>query len=377
MSTYIKVYFIYMAICVCFSILCAYVRVSKKQMAVVLGLLVISNGFIVAFRPLEAADTIEYINVYQRSFSIIQNYHINSFVDFFFNRNYHSMEIGFLYLMYVFYKLGFSVEFFFFSISVIMSVATLTGVYYIVKYCIGVTEVSSVPYSKIIILWEIYMLWEGILYTSVAVRSGIALGISLLALGLFLEKKKRVVSIILFAFSITIHSTAISFLIILAVFIWGTSKLTKQIFTIAWIALVIGYMFRVGDYTVKFALLITNWIFGMLKINAFSSYFLDIEFAFQKREFFLLVLIGMIVIYIYRNDKIFSKLSIIVLIGLAIYTFAYPIHAISREADLFTVFLLPMVMYTEVVCEKKQNIILQILLVMLLIPQYIMIFVQN
>ena len=286
MSAYIKVYFIYMAICVCFSILCAYVRVSKKQMAVVLGLLVISNGFIVAFRPLEAADTIEYINVYQRSFSIIQNYHINSFVDFFFNRNYHSMEIGFLYLMYVFYKLGFSVEFFFFSISVIMSVATLTGVYYIVKYCIGVTEVSSITYSKIIILWEIYMLWEGILYTSVAIRSGIALGISLLALGLFLEKKKRVLSIVLFAFSITIHSTAISFLIILAVFLWGTSKLTKQIFIIAWIALVIGYMFRVGDYTVKFALLITNWIFGMLKINAFSSYFLDIEFAFQKRSFF-------------------------------------------------------------------------------------------
>lgn len=377
MSVYIKVYFFYMAVCVCISILSAYVRVSKKQMAIIVGLLIISNGFIVAFRPIEAADTMEYVNVYQRSLSIIQNYRINNIMDFFFNRNYHSMEIGFLYLMYMFYKLGFSVKFFFFSISVIMSIATLTGVYYIVKYCIGASEISSALYPKIIILWEIYMLWEGILYTSVAIRSGIALGISLLALGLFLEKKKRVISIVIFVFSVTIHSTAISFVIILAVFIWGTSKLTKQIFTIAWIALVIGYIFRIGDYTVKFALLITNWIFGLLKINAFSSYFLDIEFAFQKREFFLLILIGIIVIYIYRNDKIFSKLGTIILIGLAIYTFAYPIHAISREADLFTVFLLPMLMYAEIVYKKKQNIIVQILLVMLLVPQYIMIFVQN
>lgn len=377
MSVYIKVYFFYMAVCVCISILSAYVRVSKKQMAIIVGLLIISNGFIVAFRPIEVADTMEYVNVYQRSLSIIQNYRINNIMDFFFNRNYHSMEIGFLYLMYMFYKLGFSVKFFFFSISVIMSIATLTGVYYIVKYCIGASEISSALYPKIIILWEIYMLWEGILYTSVAIRSGIALGISLLALGLFLEKKKRVISIVIFVFSVTIHSTAISFVIILAVFIWGTSKLTKQIFTIAWIALVIGYIFRIGDYTVKFALLITNWIFGLLKINAFSSYFLDIEFAFQKREFFLLILIGIIVIYIYRNDKIFSKLGTIILIGLAIYTFAYPIHAISREADLFTVFLLPMLMYAEIVYKKKQNIIVQILLVMLLVPQYIMIFVQN
>ena len=58
----------------------------------------------------------------------------------------------------------------------------------------------------------------------------------------------------------------------------------------------------------------------------------------------------------------------------SVSTFAYPISALSREIDMFIIMLVPMFAYAGNYCSKKYYSAIKVVSVLLIVPQYFMIF---
>lgn len=375
MSLYVFIYILYIIICFSVNLLCSYVKIKRSEIIILLFILITINSIIAAFRPVTSADTYAYIEAYQASRDVISNLEIYGIQQLFFNRSYKSIEIGFIYFM-AFNRYFFSsTRLFFFFISLIISLLSVKGIYLCSiswdKYNLQDNKSSSL---NLLTIWNTYLFWGGVHYTSVAIRSGLAIALGLCFIGLVLSRRRYVVAFVCLILAILVHSTAITYIPILLLLLYGPKKLDKKYIGIIWGMLGIGYIIGIGNYTVNSFLKFIKLMFGFLGINAFGSYFENIEFVFQKREFILILILGILLLMVYFNVRTVSRMSLIVLAGIALSTFAYPIHALSREVDIFTIFIIPIVCYAEIILSKKRFIYVKLMTLFLFIPQYVMIF---
>lgn len=377
MLIYTSTYLLYAVVCFIICLFCSSVKIKRTQGLLVLAILVIINSVIAAFRPEHTPDTLAYMEVYQNSERIIKEVQISNIGDWFFNRSYYSIELGFIFIMAVDSFLFHSVRGFFFLVALAVSVLSISGILLCVNACVENKKKRIIwDSSNLLMLWCVYLFWGGILYTSVAIRSGLSIALGLCFIGLFLSGKRYFLSFCCIVLAMSIHSTAITFVVIVVLLRYMPVCINKGTACMAWGICILCYLLGVGNYTVKIALSFIAWAFRLLKINAFSSYFTNIEFAFQKREFFVIIVTGIFLLMAYTNKKIISRLSFVVLIGIMISTFAYPIHALSREVDLFTCFVIPMICYAGMVLSQRKILYIKFVIPFLLVPQYVMVFAR-
>lgn len=366
-------YIIYIILCVFILFILKFVNIKNtKQSWIVISVLIILNAILAGTRSFDMPDTKVYKYVFDNSINIIQSTTINSFSDFFFNRDNNSIEIGFIYMMYFVKKIGFSFRFFLTFVSILTSLLFVKGMELIIwSELYDDNEYAKWIPKSLVLCWIYFVMFAGILYTSVVLRSGLSMAAGLMFIGIM--KKSNTNKIFAFCFlfiAIAVHSTGTTWILIYFLSSVIPRIINKGRFILVWGLLLLGYFMNVAQYTILGVLQCLKWIMDNFNINAFSSYFIGLEFVIQKREYFIIVVVGILCILAFEDIKIIRSMSLNVLVGVAIYTFAYPINAISREVDYFICFFIPLVSIGLFLKTKWKHFFVDLLMVCLAISQF-------
>lgn len=382
MKEYAVIYSLYVLLCIIMMLTDDVVVFKRQGEKIVLLILILINSIIAATRPIESADTITYMQTYERSISIINNTDLSyGFSAIFANRLNNSIEIAFIYIMALFKQIV-SVRIFFFFISMISNLMIVCSLNSINKY-IQVKEKRELiskdnRNSSIFSTWCYYMLLGGVLYSSVTIRAALSIAFGLAFISRMLNKGRKglLLSCVLELVAMLVHTTGIIFIFMFGVCIVFKMNIKSCIIKVIGLSLTVLYFLNISRYALSAFNNIKNVIFGILHINAFSSYFSNFEFQIQMREGFLIVLTVLLLSLVYFETRTYSIFSILILIGVALYTFAYPVHAISRLADMFIIFLIPMLVNCKRYVNRNKLLIVKLLAVMFYVPQYIMVFAR-
>ena len=217
MFFYVFTYIIYVLICCGFSIVTKNVNFSKYQILIFLLLLLIINSTIVSFRPIfETADTSIYYDAW-KNVSISKLKTKSKIFMLFGNREFYSMEIGFLYVMACLKKL-ITFRVFLWLISFVTSCLTCYSMTLIAAYGLKIyknkTEFSYFLRHKLIYIWTVYLVFVGVLYTSVAIRSGLSIALCCCGVAIAVSKKNILKPIFFLILGTLIHTSGIIFIII-------------------------------------------------------------------------------------------------------------------------------------------------------------------
>ncbi|MBT9793952.1 hypothetical protein GPL02_13700 [Clostridium sp. MCC334] len=377
MQEFIFIYMLYALLTYAVLLLTSGVNIKGRQSTYLVFFLIIINSLIACLRPEQVADTNMYNMAYDTSVSIISKLTVNSVSDLFANRSYYSIEIVYIFFMSLFRSLFKSPILFYFVSGLLSNALILYGLTLVNQYLyLDFQEESEAKKQRAVIqTYCIYVLYSGIHYTTVAIRSGLAIGLGLAAIGLLLAYKKRLLSMILLVLACLVHTTSILFIGIYLIVRFFPVNLSKKSIAILWIVAMGGYFSNIARYTTMAAIRMVLGLFSILHINAFSSYITDLEFVVQMREGYIMFFIGLFLVITYLPNKRINKLALIIIVGLFLQTFAYPIHALSRLVDIFTIFLIPIVCYSVSNADVKYlNRMVLYGTVFLLVPQYVMIF---
>lgn len=375
MITYLFINLTYLLVCFVLVIVDKYTNLSRMQKLFIIVGLIILNSFIAAFRPIESPDTINYIRAYEGSSGYISNHEVSGIGDLLFDRSYLSMEVFFVVFMAVFKKLFFSIRVFFFVVSLLVSASSLIGLSLCAKYLDTKTEGRN--YIDPFPVWFVYMVFCGTIYTAVAIRAGLAMGFGLCFVGLWLNKKNKVAAVILLCLAMLFHSTGITVIIIVLLLLYGPSFIKTTHIVGTGLILSLLYVIRISNITTPIMVKIVMLVFSVLGINAFSSYFTDLSSAFKMRELFFICVVLLLLVLSYTKEHKVSKMGFVVMLGVMFYVFCSGIDAISREADYFIIFIVPIISYYLYNNSKQSDLIVVITSLALIVPQYVMVFLYS
>lgn len=370
-------YMFYVFTCIFVAFILPYLKIkSMRQSWIIIILLIVGNSILAGTRSFDLPDTEVYRTVYDNSISIIESGPVNSLKDILFNREYNSIELGFIFLMYLSKISNLSFRMFLALISILTSFMFIKGIELIIRSesCDIACYNKNVP-KMLILSWVYFIMFDGILYTSIVLRSGLSLAAGIMFLGMMRNcETNKILAMVFLLFSVLVHSTGITWILIY--FLWSVFPriVNKRIFIATWIFLLIGYFFNMAKHTIMILIEIVKWLLVTININAFGSYFTELEFIVQKREYLIIFLVGLVCIICYKDKRIIRRCALLVLLGFSIFTFAYPIGAISREADYFISFFVPIAAVTIMTKRKWKQYIINLLMLSFMIPQFFMIW---
>jgi hypothetical protein len=121
--------------------------------------------------------------------------------------------------------------------------------------------------------------------------------------------------------------------------------------------MVASYALNVGKYTVSCAIYVLEWVLKILNIHAFGSYIDQsvLTFEFAKASLFWVFMLGLVVLFAYCDTEMFSKISFVVTTGIVIFVLARPIEAVSRECDLFVIFVILLLVYKKMISNRNNG----------------------
>ncbi len=375
---YAIVYTVFAFITYGLSALCCNYRINEKQIKVVLLLLILANALIGAVRPEGTQDTSVYNQVYDNSLAYLSSVHITSIFDLFANRSYKSIEIAYIFLMAPFRYFLKSPVFFYFVQGLVSNSLMLYGLNLLCRYLLNANELklklTAIPYNnRLLQLYSLYVLFCGILYTSSAIRAGLSVSLGLIAVGNFLLKRNRIVSIILFLCSILLHTTSIILIPILLII-----KLTRVRFSInttivICLMFLFMYFMRIARYIVGYITSGVSWLLDFANVHAFRSYITNLDYKLPLREGAIIAIVCFFLVLAYYKTKRVDKLTIIVVLGVCMFVIAYPVPALARLLYIFSLFLLPIVVSSTEVSKCNSDVI-HYCSILFYVPQYVYVF---
>ena len=318
---------IYIIICFIYCIEEPCIR--KKERRYTIFFLILVFAFLMAFRPIVTKDTINYIHFYE-------NIDENQRYPFHLLQKYKQMEYGFLYLNLFLKKINLGYRFLFFLISFFNVGISIRCLVKIKEYVSLRNNSKEDLYGSTLVG---YMAYLGVLYNGVALRGGISISFSLLAVCFFLKKKHLwafIYGIMAFLFQRTCFILFIA--VLLVKFISIRNK--KQCVIIWWIQGVL-LITNIGSYFIESIAEFAGRIFSQLGISGFSGYLQSFDVSVGKIDWLIWILIGVCVLY-YQNNLFYKFFIRIVLLGGWIIVFLHGVRAINRMYDYFIIFALPL-----------------------------------
>ena len=362
----------------CYILSLLFVRfcLTRRQSQIIVILLIIINCAISANRPFLSPDTSTYIRAYNESLLIANNLHLNGISDLLFNRKYYSMEMPFILLMALFNKLSISWRAFFGTTCFVTSVTTISGLHLCEKYIVGETKGNAPDKPADVPMWYMYMSLCGILYSSTAIRAGLCIGLGLCAFGLVINHRKPALAGVLFAIAILFHSIGVLFVLVYFAFVVAPTFIRKKHCAICVGISSLGYSVGIGTVTSILLIKTARVILSVMGIDAFSSYTYTLLFSFKLKVLFYIVGVGILLILSYKYNHNNSRMAFLVIIGIAIYSFASEIASIHRISDYFILYLIPIMGYSVVEEDAGINYVTLSLAgsIMIFVSQYMMIF---
>ena len=378
---------LYLLLVVCsmvFSIIEYRLSYNARKFFVIFSILFLS--VMMGLRPMDVPDTIVYYKIYNQNTnlsSILQN-------GFIFGGRYNSIEYMYYVLVEAAHIIGLSFQTFMgllafcCNCSIMIGLANLEMYLYQPRYKIIRNKSTNLqPGIKedtpLISIWTVYLYLFGFMYSGIAVRSMISMAFGMIAITILLRNnsiKYFIISVLLILLGTSLQSFGLLYFIILLLMMFSP-KVTKKRLIITWIALILLMIFRLGEKWANSLTEIMIYIKKTLGITAFTSYISTTEFIISKWDWYYVLVIGTIIVLTFMEYPSDLNLYMLILIGLAIIAILYPFMAVSRIADYFMMFLVPVAVSTLRFNKKIsfKRVFYEFILILLL-PIQILIFIK-
>lgn len=296
----------------------------QHEQKVIIGILFLYS-LLIALRPLDTKDTLAYVNLYNQIDGLV----LPAFGLF---SKVKGIEYGFIVLMKIMSFFCIPYQLFLF----ILAFSTNLLIYSFFTYFIKVYYPSLFEKSNIlIIILLFYICSYGLMYSGVAIRAGLSVGVMLLGIRI-LEQKHIKSAILLMLIAFSFHKMCI--VILIAYMIWKyIPVLEKRTYFI--ITLLLGLLLVSGatDFLLRISLSSINGILTFLGIHGYSAYFNSIDSAIGIIDLYWLFY-TLVLCYFLSNEKADKKVFQIILSGLLVISFFHGIRAINRIYDYFYIF---------------------------------------
>lgn len=374
-ETYVFVYSTYTIMCYVLAVgLNGYKPNGKRNETLLVSLMLI-GALIAAVRPENTQDTRIYNDIYQYSIIYLENISIFDIQVFFANRMYGGIELFYILIMSCFRKIFDSPLVFYFVQGFLSNVLMVKGLCLLCENSVDkkTEETDGVNSSNSLIIYALYQIFCGVLYTSSAIRDGLSISIGLFAVANLLLGRKRVLSYILLIISVLIHTTSIIFLPIYLVLLIWKHDIRNGIVLLASFIVPVLYFLGVGALLVGGVVLIFETALGLLNIKYFLGYLGNLNYQLPYREGFIVLLTSVILAIMSVSGRLFVKKTasyiVLAILGLLLMVFAYPIPAVVRFVYIFVLFLVP------VVAKMRFNTTaVYMIWALFFIPQFIYVF---
>ena len=302
-------------------------RIKRNQRVYFAIVFIIFFSVLMAMRPEETKDTLNYIKAFENinipitgSFNLLQKYQ--------------GYEWGYLLLAEVFKYWSINYRIFFFFVSFTGTTMSVVGL----KRISDCVEEKNKDYWGTVL--AIYISSFGMLYNGISARAGLAMGIGIFATSL-LWQRKLLRGVILTFLAFTIQRSTIIFVAIFIILEYMPA-ITKQVHMIVW-GIFGAIMFSKLSLRLYFMLnpLIVK-IFNDYKITGFASYFIDgIDTAVGLRDIYMWLLYGALIVLMTRNNVKYKNCLNVVMAGAFIVVTMYSVRSISRVYDMFFLLMVP------------------------------------
>lgn len=324
--------------------------IKQKEKKYLFGFFIVLFSLLMAFRPVETKDTLNYINGFNNAQSL-PIYGINLL------QKYDGFEWGYIYLNYLFREFSDNYRIFFFLVTIVGITLSLYAL--ISLSCkAGMGEINQFS-----LIFSAYISYFGILYNGISVRAGLSMGLGLVALEWMLNDK-WIKSLAFILLAISIQRAAVLFVIVYFI-IRFFPILKMKIHFFIWFVLGIVLFSGGGSRVLIFVLDILNNIIARFHISGFGAYLAELDIGVGIRDIYLWLLYGIFIFFI-CDSQYYMKYLNVILVGTLIVVFLHDIRAIARVYDVFYLFMIPIlaIIYNEksvLTMESKKLLIIGIM----------------
>ena len=373
-DTYVFVYSVYTLICYVLAIVLNNYKLKGKRTKILLIALMAIGALIAAIRPENTQDTGIYNSIYQDSLIYSDDTSVFDIQELFGNRIVGGIEMFYILIMGYFRNYFDSPVIFYFVQGFLSNILMVKGLYLLYENIVDrKEETDSLNSRKAIIIYALYQMFCGVLYTSSAIRDGLSISIGIFSIANLLSKKRELLAYVLLVFSVLVHTTSIIFFPIYSVLLIGKRDIRKNAILLMSLLIPVLYFLRIGAVFVGGFVLFFEKVLALLNINFFVSYLNLLNYQLPYREGVIVVLTSAILAIIsVSGEKIIKNTAsyiMLVFIGLLIMVSAYPIPAVVRFVYIFILFLVPVVARMELNANA-----VYIVWSLLFVPQFIYVF---
>ena len=299
----------------------------------------------VTFRPLDSPDTLSYKLIFESSRDILRDVeHINLLSKY--GTGDGSAEYGFIFFCALVNRLFPSYRVFFCILAMITSI--------IIPLCINKIFFKQNNFNSFSVIFVIYIISFGILYSGIAIRAG--LGISLGLISLVYAKEKKILKCLFFVFiAFCIHRTAIVFTLANFVFLFSKRKETnilghgfkRLILFEVFVIVVMMLLFHFGFKG------ITSELLSFIKLDSYLSY-MSTNTKLGITKILICICIIALLFFVYEQKLKIDRrvLFLIMLVPLFAVIFV-DFFAASRLYDQFFILFIGLIGYIFVTYRKK------------------------
>lgn len=301
-------------------------RITHKTDLHITLFFIILTSILMSVRPLEVADTTAYFQAYNRSeFVQMENFIIGT--------RYLNMEYLFVLTMKIFVEFNFSFEVFMFFMALVTYCTSIYSLNVLNKYISKSTE------DNYLLIWIIYMLYFAAHYGGIAIRAGLSMGIGLLGVSFFI-RERRIIGIALILLASSFQSMALVFIPIIILF-YMIPRISKDKLMLLWLLMFGLLITNISGRLVGAISSMVERLFFVINLGGFAHYLNIFDITVGKKDIYVLVLFGMLIIISYNRIVENQRLSLIAFSGLITLCFLYPVNSINRVYDYFLLFIIP------------------------------------
>lgn len=373
-DTYVFVYSVYTLICYVLAIVLNNYKLKGNRTKILLIALMAVGALIAAIRPENTQDTGIYNSIYQDSLIYSDDTSVFDIQELFGNRIVGGIEMFYILIMGYFRNYFDSPVVFYFVQGFLSNILMVKGLYLLYENIVDrKEETDSLNSRKAIIIYALYQMFCGVLYTSSAIRDGLSISIGIFSIANLLSKRRELLAYVLLVFSVLVHTTSIIFFPIYSVLLIWKRDIRNNAILLMSLLIPVLYFLRIGAVFVGGFVLFFEKVLALLNINFFVSYLNLLNYQLPYREGVIVVLTSAILAIIsVSGEKIIKNTAsyiMLVFIGLLIMVSAYPIPAVVRFVYIFILFLVPVVARMELNANA-----VYIVWSLLFVPQFIYVF---
>ena len=246
-----------------------------------------------------------------------------------------NMEAGFVFMFSIYKTLFHSFRLALFCIAFFNSFLFLFSAY-------GIAE-SNLEQINLARLLALFFSAYALQYCCIAIRGGASVSIGLFA-AYCTFKRRYILAGVFFYAAMLFHTMGILFVpfIVLTMVVRNKVGLPKSVVFVCSAICICSLTFRLGGYVINTVSKIVMAFFEKTGMKGLGGYMREIDNNDTGKRIWLTALTGIAVLLsVYWKGDVDRRMLIMVIIGLFIVSFLYPVTAIGRASDYGYIFILP------------------------------------